>query len=153
MYGARYVKNLRGQNAAPMVDVQVTASTTITKGDLVNIAAGYLDLAGAGERIFGIAEGTVVQTASSTYKCPVTPLCEGDVIRMDNDNTGTTFGVTHPGTYFDVTGATGALVVDTSTTSATAGQLLCLNYGVDPTDLSVGDYVVAESQFKAYTQA
>ena len=72
---------------------------------------------------------------------------------VDNDNIGTTFGVTHPGTYFDVTGATAAQLVDTSTTGTT-GQLLCLEYNpqVDPvkSDTSWGVFKIVNSVYAPY---
>jgi hypothetical protein len=70
---------------------------------------------------------------------------------VDNDNVGTTFAASHVGTYFDLTGATGAQLVDTSSTS-TSGSLLCIEYNpqIDPVqgDTSWGLFVIAEHAFK-----
>jgi hypothetical protein len=60
---------------------------------------------------------------------------------MDNDGSHTK---AHEGTYFDTTGATGAMQVDTSSTSST-GQIMLLDHDPDSSDTSLGLYVVAES--------
>jgi hypothetical protein len=153
MYGLKYYKNLFG-SPQPLVnsgcpDIRVKASQTITKGDPVNIEAGYWNLAAATEKIFGIANETVVGNAGGTSKLEVIPVREGDIFIADNDNVGTTFAATHPGTYFDITGTTGAVLVDTSSTTTT-GQLLCVEYnpqnlGLD-SDTSIGLFMIAERQ-------
>lgn len=70
---------------------------------------------------------------------------------LQNDNVGTTFAASHVGQYFDLTGATGAQLVDTSTASQTTGQLLCLSYnpGIDPvgSNTAYGTFKVAEHAF------
>jgi hypothetical protein len=67
---------------------------------------------------------------------------------LKNDNIGTTFAVTHVGTKFDLIGATGAQLVDTSTTGA-SGQLVCLEYNpvIDPVsaDTTYGVFKIQES--------
>ena len=153
MYGFKFVKNIYG-SAQPLVnsgcpDIRVKASTTITKGDPVIIEAGYYDLAEATEKIFGIANQTVVGNAAGTSKIEVIPCRPGDIYMIDNDNDGTTFAATHPGTYFDTISSTGAVQVDTSSTTTT-GQLLCVEYnpqgqGADG-DTSIGLYMIAENQ-------
>lgn len=152
MYGLKFVGNLYG-SAQPTVKsrYKVKANTTITKGDPVIIENGYLDLCEAGEKVFGVANETVVGNAGGTSKIEVHVDRIGDMYLADNDNVSTTFAVTHPGTYFDITGDTGAVVVDTSTTTTT-GQLLCLEYNPQgfgahiDADTSIGLFAVAESQ-------
>jgi hypothetical protein len=122
----------------------VTGSATITKGDLVKMASGTIAVAGAGERVFGIANQTVIGNAGGTSEIEVILARPGVSLVMDNDNTGTTMAKAHEGTYFDITGTTGAMQVDTSTTTTT-GQLMLLDHDPDPTDTSLGLYVVAES--------
>jgi len=148
MYGLVYIGNLDGKATAAIKAFPGKASTTITKGDPVNLEAGYLNLAAAGESILGAAQETVVNGSGETaeVKVIVDPMA---MYIVDNDNDTTTFGVTHPGTYFDVTGTTGAVQVDTSTTSTTGG-LLCLEYNpqISPyqDDTSIGLFMIAESQ-------
>ena len=148
MYGLTYVGNLDGKTTAAIKAFPGKASTTITKGDPVNIEAGYLNLAAAGERIIGMATETVTNGAgaNAAIQVIVDPMA---MYIVDNDNDTTTFAVTHPGTYFDITGATGAVQVDTSTTSTT-GQLLALEYNpqISPfaSDTSIGLFMIAENQ-------
>lgn len=150
MYGAKYVGNMYG-SAQPTVNTRfkVKASTTITKGDVVNLESGYIDLAGATEKIFGLANQTVTGNSGGTTEIDIIVARPGDLYLMDNDNDGTTFAATHPGTYFDTIGTTGAKQVDTSSTTTT-GQLLCLEYnpqgfGVD-SDTSMGLFTPVELQ-------
>lgn len=127
----------------------VTSGVTITKGDFVYFASGRITNASiATQKVVGVALETQTGTAGSV-KCLV---CVDPTMRylIKNDNLVTTFGATHPGTYFDLIGATGAQLVDTSTTGTT-GTLLCLEYNpqVDPvrTDLTYGTFVIAEHYF------
>ena len=128
----------------------VTSGVTITKGDFVYFASGEITNASvATQKLLGMALETAVGVADNSVKCKV---CVDPTMRylVDNDNDTTTFAATHVGTYFDLTGATGAQLVDTNTTSTT-GQLLCLEYNpqVDPVraDTSVGTFLIAEHVF------
>ena len=128
----------------------VTSGVTITKGDFVYFASGKITNASiATQKTIGMAMETATGNAGGTVKCLV---CVDPTMRylLDNDNLGTTFAATHVGTYFDLIGATGAQLVDTSTTGTT-GTLLCLEYNpqVDPVrnDTSWGTFVIAEHYF------
>jgi hypothetical protein len=121
---------------------------TITKGDFVYFSSGRITNASvAGARLVGMAEETATGNSAGTVTVLV---CIDPMMRylVDNDNVGTTFAASHVGQYFDLTGATGAQLADTSTVSATTGQLLCLDYNpqVDPVrgDTSWGAYKIAE---------
>lgn len=127
----------------------VTSGVTITDGDFVYFASGRVTNASiTGARLVGMALQTATGNAGGTVLVLV---CIDPMMRylVDNDNLVTTFGLTHVGTYFDLIGATGAQLVDTSTTSATTGQLICLEYNpkVAPveTDTSFGVFKIAES--------
>lgn len=126
----------------------ITSGVTVTSGDFV-----YQDASGrvtnssiTGARIVGFAEETATGNAGGTVSVLV---CIDPLMRylLKNDNLVTTFAATHVLTNFDLIGATGAQLVDTSTTSTT-GQLLCLEYNpvIDPvsTDTTYGVFVVAE---------
>lgn len=128
-----------------------TANGAITNGDFVQFdGSGKVQAATTG-RIIGTAQSTVATTA--TVKVLMSPFIK---YLVQNDNVGTTFAATHVGTYFNLTGATGAQLVDTSTTSATLGQLLCLQFNptIDPvrTDATWGVFAVAQSVFDGVTQ-
>lgn len=158
MYGMKFVKNLYG-SAEPLVsngcpDIRVKANTTITKGDPITIEAGFFDLAAAGEKIFGIANETVAGNAAGTSKISVQVCRPGDLYLVDNDNDSLTFANTHVGTYFDIISSTGAVQVNTDSTTTT-GQLVCVDYnpkdfGVDG-DTSIGLFAVAEMQLYGRT--
>lgn len=129
----------------------ITSGVTVTAGDFV-----YQDAAGritnssiGGARIVGM----VLETATGNAGGTVTALtCVDPLMRylLKNDNIGTTFAATHVLTNFDLIGATGAQLVDTSTTG-TSGQLLCLEYNpqIDPvkSDTTYGVFTVAENIF------
>ena len=129
----------------------VTDTVTVTKGDFVYFASGEIPSATiAGALLIGYCNETATGNTASTVKAEVIVDPEMRYL-IDNDNDGTTFGVTHVGTYFDLTGATGAQLVDTSTTSSSTGQLLCLEYNpqISPveTDTSVGVFKIREHAF------
>jgi len=135
----------------PETLMPVNSNVTLASGDLVNIQAGQLEVVDAGERILGVIKQSAT-SATDNCQVIVTP---GLQIVMDNDNLVTTFGATHVGTYFDTIGATGAQVVDTSTTigsevTTQSAQLLCLGYnpqlgGDYDADVSIGLFMIFES--------
>lgn len=132
----------------------VASGVTITEGDFVGFdGSGRITNASiAGERLLGQALETATGTAG-TVECLV---CIDPAMRylIDNDNVGTTFAATHVGDYFNLTGATGAQLIDTSTTSDTLGQFVCIQYNpqVDPvaSDTSWGVYVIVNSALAPY---
>lgn len=147
----RMLGRLDGDTNFAQYQFPVTSGVTVTSGDFV-----YQDTAGrvtnssiAGARIVGMAMSTVVGNAGGTNKVSV---CVDPLMRylLANDNVGTTFAVTHVLTNFDLTGATGAQLVDTSTTG-TSGQLLCIEFNptIDPvsSDATYGVFTVAENIF------
>lgn len=125
-------------------------SVTITKGDFVYLSSGLLTNASvAGKLLVGVALETVTGDGSTVY-CHV---CVDPEMRylLDNDNDSATFASTDVGNFFDLIGATGAQLVDTSSGSASTGQLLCLEYNpqISPveTDTSVGVFKIREHIF------
>lgn len=129
----------------------MASGVTVTAGDFVYWSSGRITSATiAGARLLGVVEETATGNAGGTVKAMVTVEPTAKYL-VDNDNVGTTFAATHVGTYFDLTGATGAQLVDTSTTSATTGQLYCLEYNplIDPvkSDTSQGVFTIAEHAF------
>jgi hypothetical protein len=126
----------------------VASGVTVTAGDFVYFASGRITsatIAGA------LAIGMVLETATGNAAGTVSAVtCIDPLMRylLQNDNIGTTFAASLVGTKFDLIGATGAQLVDTSTTSTT-GQLLCLEYNpqIDPvkTDTTYGVFLLQES--------
>lgn len=138
-------------NGTPQTLRAFDSNVTLTRGDLVNVAANQLELAATGEVIAGVVKKAA--TSSSTgVTVNITPYL---TFLMDNDNVGTTFAATHANSYFfDITGTTGAQVVDTSTADAIddnagSGQVMCLAYNPNGDDASVGLYMInpKERQF------
>lgn len=140
MAGLKFKKSLNGHNTGALERFIVTNSVTVTKGDPVNLAAGYLDLAGAGEAILGVANETVVGDGTKT--CEII-LADGAVFEITADNTSVTTAQAHMGTYHDVTGTTGAIVLDSDSTTTATAQLLALKLNG-----AVVDVVVNELQAK-----
>jgi hypothetical protein len=126
----------------------VANGVTVTVGDFVYFSSGRLTSATvAGARLLGMALETAAGNSAGTVKAQVCidPLV---IYLLKNDNDTTTFAASHVGTNFDLIGATGAQLVDTSTTG-TSGSLLCIEYNpqIDPvkSDLTYGLFIIAES--------
>lgn len=126
----------------------VANGVTVTAGDFVYFASGRITSATvAGARCIGMAQETATGDSGGTVKALV---CIDPLMRylLANDNIGTTFAASHVGSNFDLIGATGAQLVDTSTTGTT-GQLVCLEYNprIEPVqnDLTYGVFVLAEN--------
>lgn len=141
---------------------KVTSGVTITDGDFVyfdgsgrvtnssiggQLLVGVANVGAAGDTITGNAGGT------NTVLVVVE---RGALWLIDGDEVGTNLAATHVGTKFDLTGATGAQLVDTSTTGTT-GQLTLVEYNpqISPvqSDTSYGLYVIAENAFTSGTGA
>lgn len=139
MAGFQLIGGMEGNSRGSHWDVIIKNSTTLTKGDPINVNTdGYADLAAAGERIAGVAEGFVANDGSqlarssgypdvtsyaagssnqTTTKAKVRIYIEpGAEYKVEADATlGTTTGSDLYGGYFDITGATGAVKIDEST--------------------------------------
>lgn len=157
MAGARYVGTLDGSptNYATR-NFPVASGVTVTAGDFVYFASGRITSATvAGARLIGVVQETATGNAGGSVKALV--IVEPNAIYLlDNDNLVTTFAASHVGTNFDLIGATGAQLVDTSSTSTT-GSLVCLEYNprIEPVqnDTSWGLFMIAENGFFTGTGA
>jgi hypothetical protein len=148
---ARPIGRFDGNTNFATASFPVASGVTVTEGDFVYFSSGRITSASvAGARLIGQVTATATGNAGGTVKALV---IVDPAMRylVDNDNVGTTFAASHVGTYFDLTGATGAQLVDTSTTTTT-GSLLCLEYNpsIDPvsTDTSWGIFMIAEHATK-----
>ena len=129
----------------------IDSGVVINDGDFVYFnGTGEITNATVGAaRIVGMATETATGNAGSTVTANVIidPTME---YLIDNDNDGTTFAAAHVGDNFDLIGAAGAQLVDTSSTG-TSGSLVCTGYNpqIDPvaTDTSWGTFVIAENWF------
>jgi hypothetical protein len=148
----------KGSLISGISDILLLADSNVTgeANDLVNVQNGELEIVDPGERIAGyVSHSDAIDSDSSDVPVNITPFMQ---VVMDNDNTGTTFASTHVGEYFDITGGTGAQIVDTSTVTApegtgNSGQLVCLEYNPQnvrddlDSDTSVGLFMIREQQF------
>lgn len=142
-------------SAIPVSDssIYVDSNVTLAKDDLVNVQAGQLEVADAGEKIAGVVK-TDATSSSELVEVDANPFIE---IVMDSDDSGILATDVYS-SLFDITGGTGAQIVDTSTRDAIAdgagtGQLICSGrnpQGVRPdldSDTSYGLFRVHEHQF------
>lgn len=127
----------------------VANGVTVTQGDFVYLTSGTLSSATitGDSRPIGMAQETVTGNSGLTNKALV---CIDPMMRylLQSDGSGT-FDATSPGKYFDLTGATGAQKVLGSSSSATTGVVICLEYNplIDPvaSDTTYGVFKLVES--------
>ena len=148
---ARYLGTVDGKTNALTQRLPVANGVTVTDGDFVYWSSGRITSATiSGALLVGVCVETATGNSGGTvYSLVIVePFAK---YLVDNDNLVTTFAVTHVGSYFDLIGATGAQLVDTSSTSASTGQLYCMGYSpnIDPVrgDTSWGIFVIAEHVF------
>ncbi len=145
----------------------VTSGDTVYTGEFVYLSAGRVTSASiAGKRLLGTVVGADTQNLDRAYAESATGNAGGTVkvlvnierdarYLMKSDNVGTTLAVTHEGTYFDLVGNAGSQLVDSSTTSATGGQVVLIKFnpGIRGTDSTYGIFRMAENQHDAHTDA
>lgn len=132
----------------------VANGVTVTSGDLVYFSGGRITSATiAGARPIGMVSETATGNSAGTVSANVVVDNKMRYL-LQNDNIGTTFAASHVGQYFDLIGATGAQLVDTSTVSTTLGTVLCLEYNpnIDPvaSDTTYGVFLLVNSALSPY---
>lgn len=126
----------------------IASGVTVTAGDFVyQDASGRITNASiAGARLVGMAEETATGNAGGTVKALI---CVDPLMRYLLKTSGT-FTASSVLRNFDLTGATGAQLVD-GTSVGTNAQMLCLEYNpvIDPvsTDTTYGVFIIAEHIF------
>lgn len=140
----------------------VANGVTVNAGDFVYFSSGAVTSATiAGARPIGVVTGAVSggTPGSITGNASLTNtvlVCVDNKMRylLKNDNIGTTFATTHVGQYFDLIGATGNQLVDTSTVSTTLGTVICLEFNpqIDPvaSDATYGVFLLINSALAPY---
>lgn len=138
----------------------VADGATVYDGEFVYLSAGRVTSASiAGKRLLGTVVGGDTANLKRSYSASALGDTAGTVevlvnverdarYLMKSDQVGTTLAVTHEGTYFDLVGNPGSQLIDSSTTSATTGQMLLLRFnpGIRGTDSTYGIFVMAENQ-------
>ncbi len=162
----RILGDIDGGSNFAQYNFAVANGAAVAPGDFVYFTSGRITAATiAGARPIGMVTGTLSNGLPQSSPGTITGNSAGtntaDVVidpwmkyLLQNDNLVTTFAATHVGTYFDLIGASGAQLVDTSTTSATLGTLLCLEYNpqIDPvkSDLTYGIFLMVNSALLPY---
>lgn len=160
MAQAIYIGSAVGGANAVTKEYPVASGVTVNDGDFVYLSSGRVTSASvAGVTLLGQVVGknsddpasfqttTLSATGNAGGTVKVLVIVEPNAkFVMENDNVGTTFAVTHVGQCFDVTGATGAQLVDTST-AGTTGQLECIGFGYNG-DTTKGIYIINEHKYK-----
>lgn len=151
MSKTEYAGNIDGKSNRVAVEFPVASGVTVTAGDFVYFASGRITNASiAGARLIGRCEGTATGNAGGTVKARVCVDPNAKYL-IDHDEVGGAAVVGDVGSYYDLVGATGAQRVDTSTKSATAGQVLMIEHNpqIAPysDDTSYGLFVIAEHAF------
>lgn len=138
----------------------VASGATVYDGEFVYLSSGRVTSASiAGKRLLGTVVGGDTEDLDRGYSGSATGNAGGTVQVLVNverdaryliagDNDTTTLAATHEGQYFDLIGNPGSQLVDTSTASATDGQLQLIKFnpGIRGTDDTYGIYVIAENQ-------
>lgn len=141
--------NIDGGSNFAQYGFPVASGVTVTVGDFVYFTGGRISSATitGDSRPIGMVTETATGNAGGTVLANV---AIDDDLRylLQSDGSGT-FAATSVGTYFDLTGATGAQKVLGSSQSNTTGVLLCLEYNpqIDPvkTDTTYGVFMLVES--------
>jgi hypothetical protein len=136
-------------------DRAVTNSVTVTDGDFVKLASGRVTNATIGTgKLYGVVEGGPNSNlVSRTYRTPTSTgdsggtvtvlvqLVEDQIFRLP---VSAALASDAEGSYYNLTGSTGAQQVDNTSKSAATGQLLCLKRVADSAGAyTLGDFTVA----------
>lgn len=154
--------SLDGQSNGVTIEFPVASGVTVYDREFV-----YLDSAGrvssatiAGARLLGQVVGGDTQNMDRAYSASATGNAGGTVkvlvdvdpeqrYLLKSDNVGTTLAVTHQGQYFDLVGAAGSQLVDSSTVTTTGSLVLVkFNPGIRGTDDTYGIFKIAERQLE-----
>lgn len=156
---AQWIGNADSKAAGTTKEYPVASGVTVNDRDFVFTTSGRVTSASIdGVTLLGMVNGqqsnspaTVAETmtatgnAGGTIKVLVITEPTAKYV-MKNDNIGTTFAASHVGQCFDITGATGSQIVDTSTVGTT-GQLECIQFGYNG-DNTLGVYIINEHKYK-----
>lgn len=145
----RILGNVDGGANFAQYQFPVANGVTVTAGDFVYLTSGRLSSATitGDSRPLGMVTETAAGNSAGTVKASV--VIDDDIrYLLQSDGSGT-FDATSVGKYFDLTGATGVQKVLGSSSSATTGVLLCLEYNpqIDPvkSDTTYGVFLLVES--------
>lgn len=110
-------------------------SEVITSGDLLTVQSGLLSVAGATQTIVGIAAKTQTYASDNQTVAKIAPLyipVSERTLFLMGTNADLTGNATNAGTYYGITGATNAQVVDVTTGVTTGASRVVEIVEVDP---------------------
>jgi cell division protein FtsI/penicillin-binding protein 2 len=148
MYGFTPIGRIDGKSNFAVREF-TNGGTAIAKGDAVKLANGVLATVSSNDKILGVAQSAIAANAKGSVI--IDPYM---VYLADHDNDTNTYGATtssySPGNYFSIVATTGIQQIDTSTGSATTGEILALSYNpqISPyeSDTSVCECMIVGSQ-------
>ncbi len=145
---ARYLGTIDGSTHGTHQQLPVASGVTVTYGDFVYWSSGRITSATiANTRPIGIVKETATGNAGGTVKALV--VAEPGARYLVKANA--TLSAANVGRYFDLTGATGAQLVDNASVSSTDGSLYLLevNPAIDPvrSDTTYGIFEIAQQAF------
>lgn len=155
----QYVGSAVSGATAVTKEYPVANGVTVHSGDFVYLTGGRVTNASiAGQALLGMVVGqdtdpsnhedTQTTTGDTDGTKKVLVIVEPNAkFAIENDNVGTTFSAAHVGQRFDLTGAGGAQLVDTSTVDPNDGTLECIEFGYDGDD-AVGLFIIADHRYK-----
>jgi hypothetical protein len=157
---ARWIGDATSKATGVTKEYPVADTVTVTDGDFVYTTSGRITNASiAGKTLLGLVSGkqsnrmddhseTLEAVGDTDGTVKVLTIVEPNAkYVVEVDNVGTTFAASHVGQCFDLTGATGAQLVDASTVSTTTGQLECVEFGYKGDD-TLGVFIINEHKYK-----
>lgn len=154
----RSLGNRQGVTKFTSQERPVTNSVTVTDGDFVKLASGAVTNASIGTgKLYGVVEGgsnddlvsrnyramTTTGNAGGT-KTVLVQLVEDQIFELP---VSAALAADAEGSYYNLTGSTGAQTVDNATKSATVGQLLCVKRVANAAgSYVIGHFIVAAPQ-------
>ena len=147
--------NRQGETKFTSEERAVTNSVTVTDGDFVKLASGRVTNASIGTgKLYGfVLGGSNDDLTSRVYRAMTTTGDAGGtktvLVQLVEDQlfelpVSAALASDAEGSYYSLTGSTGAQTVDNTTKSATAGQLLCVKRVADASgNFTRGQFVVS----------
>lgn len=159
----RALGNRQGVTKFTSEERPVTNSVTVTDGDFVKLASGRVTNASIGTgKLYAVVQGgSNDDLVSRTYRTMATTgdsdgtkkvlvqLVEDQIFELP---VSAALAADAEGSYYNLTGSTGAQQVDNTSKSATTGQLLCIKRVANSAGSYVlGHFVVANPQTNGVT--
>lgn len=153
LYGAA---NIRSYEGAPDLEYRIGAnSAQFTKGDIVTFSSGFLAVASADSRPVGICDLSATMTSNNQtvakQEVPFIPASDELLFEMDfNDSSAVEGDI---GSFYQLTGTTGAMLVNRSTKSATVGPVVLVKLDPRGEGSAVRGLFKFAKGFQSYTVA